>query len=284
MAEESDLSRTEPASPRRLHEARSAGDVPRSAELTAWVVLLSALGVLAWQAPRMLNALQTLTQTAFVHAAEPLSPVFLEAAQSALWAVLPVLVAIFVAALVAPMLLSGWVYAPQVTQADLTRANPFKPLIRLFSADAWFDGAQALLKLALAVVAVGWALSSGWPGLHNLTGSDALGETAGWVGGGVLALAAALAVAAALDAGWRWWRYLRRHAMTWQEVVAEAREAEVHPEVRAQLRSRQQQTGQGGAPDRRAGADAMSSPSPQPSPARGEGANVMPKTIDEVIG
>jgi flagellar biosynthetic protein FlhB len=39
MAEESDLSRTEPASPRRLQQARSQGDVPRSTELTAWVVL-----------------------------------------------------------------------------------------------------------------------------------------------------------------------------------------------------------------------------------------------------
>jgi len=248
MAEETDLSRTEPASPRRLQEARSADDVPRSTELTAWVVLLSALAVLGWLAPRLLNALQALTETAFIHAAQPLSPILIEAAQSALWAVLPVLVVVFVAALLAPMLLSGWVYAPQVTQADLTRANPFKPLARLFSADSLFDGTLTLLKLALVAAAVGWALASGWPGLLNLTGSgvgESLTATAAWIGRGVLALALALAVAAVLDAGWRWWRYLRRHAMTWQEVLAEAREAEGSPEMRAQLRGRQQQAGQG---------------------------------------
>jgi flagellar biosynthetic protein FlhB len=72
-----------------------------------------------------------------------------------------------------------------------------------------------------------------------------LDAAAAWVGRGLLALAAALTLAAALDAGWRWWRYLRRHAMTWQEVVAEAREAEGSPEMRARLRSRQQQSGQG---------------------------------------
>jgi flagellar biosynthetic protein FlhB len=287
MAEETDLSRTEPASPRRLQQARSAGDVPRSAELTAWVVLLSALGMLGWQAPRLMNALQALTEAAFTHAARPLSPAFLEAAQSALWAVLPVLAAIFVAALVAPMLLSGWVFAPQFTEPDMTRANPFKPLGRLFSADSLFDSSLALLKLALAVAAVGWALATGWPGLQNLTGSEmsvALDATVAWVGRGVLALAATLALAAALDAGWRWWRYLRRHAMTWQEVMAEAREAEGSPEMRAQLRSRQQQAGRGGAAQPGAGADAMSPPSPQPSPSRKEGANAGPKTIDEVIG
>jgi flagellar biosynthetic protein FlhB len=245
MAEETDLSRTEPASPRRLQEARSAGDVPRSAELTAWVVLLSALGMLGWLAPRLLQALQDMTEAAFVHAAQPLSPVFLEAAQTALWAVLPVLVVIFVAALVAPLLLSGWVYAPRVTQADLTRAHPFKPIGRLFSVDSLFDGSLALIKLALVVAAVGWALTSGGPGLLSGSGMNvALGATAAWVGSSVQTLTVVLALAAVLDAGWRWWRYLRRHAMTWQEVLAEAREAEVHPEVRAQLRGRQQQAGQ----------------------------------------
>jgi len=247
MAEETDLSRTEPASPRRLQQARSAGDVPRSAELTAWAVLLSALGMLGWLAPRLLNALQVLTEVAFIHAAQPLSPIFIQAAWAALWAVLPVLGVIFAAALVAPILLSGWVFAPQAAQADLTRANPFKPFARLFSVESLFDGSLVLLKLALAAAAVGWVLTSGWSGLHSLTRSAmsvALDATAAWVGRGVLMLAATLTLAAAADAGWRWWRYLRRHAMTWQEVLAEARESEVNPEVRARVRGRQQQAGQ----------------------------------------
>jgi len=247
MAEETDLSRTEPANPRRLQQARSAGDVPRSAELTAWAVLLSALGMLGCLAPRLLNALQVLTEVAFIHAAQPLSPIFIQAAWAALWAVLPVLGVIFAAALVAPILLSGWVFAPQAAQADLTRANPFKPFARLFSVESLFDGSLVLLKLALAAAAVGWVLTSGWSGLHSLTRSEmsvALDATAAWVGRGVLMLAATLTLAAAADAGWRWWRYLRRHAMTWQEVLAEARESEVTPEVRARVRGRQQQAGQ----------------------------------------
>lgn len=247
MAEETDLSRTEPASSRRLQLARSAGDVPRSAELTAWGMLLSALGMLGWLAPRLLEALQTLVEVAFIHAAQPLSPVLIEAAWTALWAVLPVLGVIFAVALVAPVLLSGWVFAPQATQADLSRANPFKPFARLFSIDALFDGSLLLLKLALAAAAVGWVLTGDEPGLPGLARSEmsiALDVTTAWVGRGVLGLAAALTLAAAADAGWRWWRYLRRHAMTWQEVLAEARESEVNPEVRARMRGRQQQAGQ----------------------------------------
>jgi flagellar biosynthetic protein FlhB len=248
MAEETDLSRTEPASPRRLQDARSAGDVPRSGELTAWVTLLAALGVLGWLAPRLVSALRGLTEAAFVHAAQPLAPAFLDSLQALLWAVLPVLAAIFVAALVAPLLLSGWVFAPQRAQADLSRASPLKAFARLLAAESWFDLLSGLLKLLIAAAAVWWALAGSWGALQPV--ADARSEVApdvalAWVGRGLTALAAGLALVAALDAGWRWWRYLRRHAMTWQEVQAEARESEVSPEIRAQLRARQQQAGQG---------------------------------------
>lgn len=280
MAEETDLSRTEPASPRRLQDARSAGDVPRSAELTGWVVLLSALAVLGWQMPHLYGALQTLTAAAFAQATQPLSPAFLDALEQVLWAVLPVLAGTFVAALVAPVLLSGWVFVPQLAEPDLARVRPLKVIARLFSADSWFDGAMALAKLAIAAAAVWWMLASDWAGLQDLAvgaPGTGLSDASAWVGRGVLALAGALALVAAMDAGWRWWRYLRRHAMTWQEVLAEAREAEVHPEIRAQLRSRQQQAGQGAATGSKA----------SPLQPAGEGANAAlraPKTIDEVIG
>jgi len=281
MAEETDLSRTEPASPQRLQQARSAGDVPRSAELTAWVVLLSALGMLGWLAPRLSTALQAMTEAAFIHAATPLSPVFLEAVWSALWALLPVLGVIFAAALVAPMLLSGWVFVPRLTRAELTRASPLKPFARLFSVDSLFDGTQALLKLVLAAAAAGWALASGWPELQDLAGNGigvALPATAAWVGRGVLALAAALALSAALDAGWRWWRYLRRHAMSWQEVLAEARESELHPEMRARLHGRRQ-------PAVRDEAGPLPGLPPVGAHPEGHtGTNAKSKAIDEVIG
>jgi flagellar biosynthetic protein FlhB len=247
MAEESDLSRTEPASSQRLQQARNAGDVPRSAELTAWLVLLVALGMLGWLMPRLLAALQNLTESALVTAAQPLSPLILDAVQPVVWAVFPLLLVVLVAAIVAPLLISGWVFAPQRTQFNLLRINLFKVFSRLLSADFWFDGSLALLKLALVAVAIAWILASGegLQGLTDLPSNSALAHTAAWLERGLLALVTVLALAAALDSGWRWWRYLRQHAMSWQDVQAEAREAEVSPEIRAQLRDRQQQAGQG---------------------------------------
>jgi len=260
MAEETDLSRTEPASPRRLQQARAEGDVPRSSELTAWVVLLSALLALNWFAPRLLRGLEELLETALREAARPVGDTAVVGqALELLLLFLPVLVVVFIAALAGPLLLSGWVFAPRRLQGDATRLNPLRPLTRLLSPEAGFDLGKTLLKLALVAAAVGWALSTGWPALPGLTLSrpDAAGvAVAAWIGRGLMAVVAALAIVAVLDAGWRWWRYLRRHAMTWQEVLAEAREAEGSPEMRARMRQRQQQSGNRAGVPMAAGASA----------------------------
>ena len=279
MAEENDLSRTEPASAKRLQAARRAGDLPRSAEWSAWLGLLAGVGALLWLAPALFTALTTLLQVALQQAAQPGlalaqdSPLY-PALAATFRAALPLLGLVFAAGVLAPLLLSGWTASPEAARFDASRLHPFKAFTRLFSVDGGFDGALVLLKWLLVLGALAWVLSSS-PGVTQ----DAVdfGQTAAWLGRALLILAAALALAAALDAGWRWWRYLRRHAMTWQEVLAEARESEVSPEVRARLRGRQQQAGQGG--------NAMPEASPLPNPPPGgEGAKVTPRAINEVIG
>ncbi len=272
MAEETDLSRSEPPSPRRLQAARGAGDVPRSGEFARWVVLLAGLGMLGWLAERVLTGFETLTASVLQQAAVPVGTDSLQPVLDFLPVLLPLLAAIFVATLAAPLLLSGWTFAPQVARARFDRASPFKPVSRLLSQDAWFDVFLMVLKLGLIAGAVVWALENGWTDLPAADGTTTLREFATWVGNAVMAVALALTLTAALDAGWRWWRYLRRHAMTRQEVLAEAREAELPAEVQAQLRARQE----------RAAQTARGAAGPLPSATQGTSAG--PKTIDEVLG
>ena len=244
MAEETDLSRTEPASPRRLQEARAAGDVPRSSELTGWIVLLAAVAALGWLAPRMTQGLAAMVESSLRIAGDGsvgqlLGGPLLEL----LLLLLAFLAAILIAIVVAPMLLSGWTFAPSAMGADIRRLNPFRPLLRLLSAEGWFDLVRTLLKFVLVAGAVAWALATGWDSLTRFPldhPEQAASAAYAWVGRGLMAILGVLAIVAVLDGGWRWWRYLRRHAMTWQEVLAEAREAEGSPEMRARLRERRQ--------------------------------------------
>lgn len=275
MAEETDLSRTEPASPQRLLAARRAGDVPRSAEWSAWLVLLTGTALLSWGAPRLLEAMQQLMQTAFRQSAQTLAHPF-ELIQALLWMILPGLIALFAAAVLAPMLLRGWVFAPDAARFDGARVGLFRAFGRLGSADAGFDAVLVLLKLVLFAGLVAWAVNdSGLASVSPQAVEVNFSVVLGGVGQGLLILVGWLALSAVLDAGWRWWRYRQRHAMTWQEVLAEAREAEISPEIRAQMRGRQQQ----------AGANAKPGANPHPNPLpEGEGVNARPQAINEVIG
>ncbi len=54
MAEESDLEKTEPASPRRLEKAREEGQVARSRELVTFVMLTTGVGGL-WMLGEMMG-------------------------------------------------------------------------------------------------------------------------------------------------------------------------------------------------------------------------------------
>ncbi len=269
MAEDTELSRTEPPSAKRLREARSRGDVPRSAEWSGWLLLLAGAAALAWLAPQIIAALRELFASTLGNAARPLDSLPTAPVFALVRELLLLLGALFAAALVAPLLLSGWVYAPAAARADFSRL-----LRRILTADAWFAGALGMLKLVLAGSALAWAVSAGWRDWQALVLADpaaGLARAADWVGRGLIVLVAALALVAVLDAGWRWWRYLRRHAMSWREVLAEAREYEVAPELRARLRARQHRAGLAVNPS----AD---------TPPEGKAANARSRAIDEVIG
>lgn len=285
MAEESDLSRTEPASPRRLQQARSEGDIPRSAELTAWVVLVSALAGLSWLAPQIFAALTLNLQTALQSAAQTFPAQPFVSLLSIGAKLLPVLALIFFALLISPMLLSGWVFAPGVLNFNAQRLNPLLAFKRLFSLDGLFAISKTLLKFAL-VIGVCWlTLSDEWTRLWALpaaSSAESFRAAASLLLHGLLAVVGALAVIAIADSGWQWWRYRARHAMTWQEVLAEARESESNPEMRGRMLGRQQaaaaQSSAAPLPDPDE-TTSKAGPLPSPLPLAGEGANVMPKAI-----
>jgi flagellar biosynthetic protein FlhB len=240
MAEETDLSRTEPASPRRLAAARQRGDVPRSRDVSAWLVWTVALAAAAWLAPRWLAAAKALLVASFASAGAGTLRVPVAAVVDALLAVLPFLVIVFGAALVAPFL-TGWVFAPAAFAFDWTRLDPTARIRRLFSAETLFDLARFAVKLAAAAAVSMWLLdalrATFTPAALSPARAFAMAADVVWRTFWVLA--AVLAVFAVLDGAWRVWRHRRRHAMTWQEVLAEAREAEGSPEMRARLRERQ---------------------------------------------
>jgi flagellar biosynthetic protein FlhB len=138
--------------------------------------------------------------------------------------VFPFLAALFVAGLVAPMLLSGWVFSPRVIQFNGERLNPLSRLLRLFSPNGLFDGLKAVLIWLTAGALLAWFFQAHLDELASLSAVP-LDRAAVLAGSllmkGLLLLLGVVFLAALLDAPWQWWRYLKGLAMTRAEVLAE---------------------------------------------------------------
>lgn len=243
MAEESNYSRTEPASEKRLEQARAEGRVPRSSEWSSLLVLGTMAAVLSVWGAHLFGRLLQLFAEHFRQVAQ-MPP---ESASLLVWhvasEVFPFLAALFAAALIAPLLLSGWVFALPVLRFRAERLNPFLFASRLFSASGLFDAFKAILKISvLALLLWGFfrANLDSLAALPALPLQEAIAAAGGKLAEALLLSLAAVLLATLFDAPWQWWRHLRGLAMTRAEILAEARESEGSPALKARMRARRQ--------------------------------------------
>jgi flagellar biosynthetic protein FlhB len=242
MAEESDYSRTEPPSERRLALARAEGSVPRSTELSSLLVVGVMVGSLAIWGAHLFDRLRQLFSEHFRQVAQSFPGSAYGFLQQSAMEILPFLIALFLAALLAPLLLSGWIFAPRVVQFRGERLNPFISTSRMFAANGLVDGFKGGVKvLAFALLSFSFyrANLDGFAGLSAMPLQQAVAAFGGLLIKGMLILLGAMVLVTLIDASWQWWRYLRSLAMSHAEVMAEAREAEGSPELKARIRARQ---------------------------------------------
>jgi flagellar biosynthetic protein FlhB len=251
MAEEaSDLEKTEPASPRRLEQAREEGQVPQSRELSAFLVLMAGSGTLwlagAWLAGRIAGAVsQGLTfgrQAAFDAAA--LSARLFDQASAALATLAPLLLALLAAALAGPFILGGPTFSTQALAPDWTRLDPVKGLGRMFSLHGVGELVKAILKSLLVGGVVLWVVLHEKDRLFALAAQPlevGLVQLALSVLSSTLIIVAGIAVIAAIDVPFQLWQYRRRLRMTKEEVRRELKETEGDPQLKARIRSQQRE-------------------------------------------
>ena len=109
MAEESDLEKTEPASGRRLEQAREEGQVPRSREIGAFLILMVAASAFWFVGPWMMRRTATIVQRGLIidgpQFREPqyMMARFSEASIDALMSFAPLFLVLIVAALLSPL-------------------------------------------------------------------------------------------------------------------------------------------------------------------------------------
>jgi flagellar biosynthetic protein FlhB len=248
VAEDSDLEKTESATPRRREKAREEGQVARSRELVSFALLSAGFfGVWGLSGPIGMH-LQSMLHSAFTfdHAAVFDTNRMLIGAGSigmeGLMALAPVLLLTGLAALLAPIALGGWLISTKSLEPKFDKLNPLTGLGRIFSANGAIQLGMALVK-TLVVGTVGslavWNHKDDILALVTQPLNVALAGS-----GHLIAVCCATTVAgmfliAALDVPYQIWQYEKKLRMTKEEVKREHRENEGDPHVKGRIRAQQ---------------------------------------------
>ncbi|EXI76712.1 MAG TPA: flagellar biosynthesis protein FlhB [Candidatus Accumulibacter phosphatis] len=250
MAEESDLERTEPASARRLEQAREEGQVPRSQEVGAFLVLIVAAAAFMLLGPWMMHRLSGLVRRGLLvdhqaaHEPAQMLTRLADLSAEALLTCTPLFGALLVAVLLSPFFLGSWNFSAKALLPDPSRLDPLKGIGRLVSWSGVVELVKAVAKATLLGGVAAWVL---WSERGDLLAMFAQPLPAGLANAGhllsfsFLAIVSAMLLIVAVDVPFQLWQYQDKLKMSHQEVRQEGKELEGDPEIKGRVRQLQRE-------------------------------------------
>jgi flagellar biosynthetic protein FlhB len=250
MAEDSDLERTEPASPRRLQEARSKGNIPRSRELGTFAVLMAAGVVLLMTGSHLAEGMAAFLRRgltfdrAVMNTPDFMWNTLVHATLEMLQLFFPLFLILLLAVIVAPLMIGGLLFSSEAIQPDFSRLNPLHGIGRIFSVIGLAELGKALAKSLVVGIVGFWiiwrymeeSISLATESLN--AGISHLGSMLGW---SFVLITAAMILIVAIDVPFQLWNYYRKLRMTKEEVRQEMKESEGDPKIKARIRSMQRE-------------------------------------------
>ena len=250
MAEESDLEKTEPASSKRLEQAREEGDVPRSRELSTCAILFAAGGAFWAMGGSMVGQLQQNLIVGLRFERDVAFDFNLMISQiathllSVIIAFAPIAGVLMIVAMGSPALIGGWLFSAKALQPNFARLNPIAGLGNMISVRALVELLKAVVKTIL-VGTVAWMVISHQKeaifGLALEEMSNSIPHVGRILLMSFISIVGALVAIAAVDAPYQMWQYANKLKMTRQEVIQESKEANGNPQIKAKIRQQQRE-------------------------------------------
>ncbi len=242
--------KTEQATPKRIEDARKKGDVPRSKELSTSLVMISGAsgllllggGVGSELLRGISNSLSIERQHIFDVKYMP--EAFAAMATNTLLALLPLGLLLIIASFANAALVGGWSFSLQAISFKAGKLNPLKGIKRIFSANSVNELFKSLAKFVLVAVAAGiWLFYNADEllGLGRQPIVPAIATALRICGMSLLVVSSTLILIALADVPFQISNYNKKLKMTRQEVRDEHKDTEGRPEVKARIRSLQQQ-------------------------------------------
>lgn len=248
MAEESDLEKTEAATPRRLEKAREEGQVARSRELNTFLLLATGVATLWLLGKPLYQSFRSIFRAGMgfdlriLHDSDAMLAFASAAAFNALLAILPLLVLLVLVAIIASVLLGGLTLSSKSLSPKFERLSLLKGLKRMGSLQTLVELLKTLAK-ALIIGGIGaWVI---WSHQESMVALMQLPPQSALIGGMRLValccglITAALLIVVGIDVPWQLYSHYKKLRMSKQEVKEEHKETEGDPQLKAKIRQQQ---------------------------------------------
>jgi len=250
MAEDSDLERTEEATPKRLEKAREEGQVARSQELTTFTLLMVAAAGLLFMGADMIDKLMRIMKVGMqmerdlAFQTDLMLNRLYELTFEGLISIAPILFLLLVVAFFAPMLLSGWMFSTKALMPKFDRINPIKGLGRIFSVNSLIELVKAILKTVViggVAALVIWHNKEAVMALLAMPVDLGISRTGDFLAMSFLLIIGAMMLVVVIDVPYKIWEHAKQQRMTKEDVRKENKDSEGDPFVKARIRGLQRE-------------------------------------------
>lgn len=253
MADENDDEKTEEPSQYKIDESRKKGDVASSKELSSVLLLSGSLltliicGVFIYE--QFTEYIDWMYRLDFkmIYTKEKFGDVISQTMWTLVKCVAPSFGASVCLGILSQFIQIGFLYSPEILNADIERINPIKGFGRMFSKKALVEALKGVFKFTV-VIAITYSVMKDNIGsflgfLHSDAGQSLMFGKYLMVKLG-FSILLGLGVVALADFGWEKWSYRQKMMMTKQEAKEESKEKDGNPEVKNKIRQIQRQMAQ----------------------------------------
>lgn len=248
MAGDSDLEKTEQPTESKIKKAKEQGQIPRSRELTSMIILFVGFVVL-W----IIGATMSVNLTAIIQQGMLLAQRTDDDRQivthlvlmlkSGGWTMLPLLLWLIIAALIAPICIGGLLFNLSSLKPDFKRLNPIAGFSRIMGKRVFAELLKSLLKVILIASVTAWFLWIYFPNMLALPHMSFNRALSGamklliWCG---IWIVISLLPMVCFDIFYQIWSNLKKLKMSKQELKDEFKEQEGDPFIKGRIRQIQQ--------------------------------------------
>lgn len=255
MAEDGDSSQDKSEEPtgRRIEKAREEGQVPRSKELnTTFLLMMGTAGLLIFGSQigqslvNVMRASFSFTRE-YVMDEKQMSMALVNAAIEVAQIVLPLLILLFLAAVIGSVALGGWLFSSKALVPKFSRLDPIKGIGKMFALKSLVELLKAIAKVTLVMFFAVVLIRSKMPellGLGHESVIPAMEHATQILGWSFFLLSCTMIFIAMIDVPFQMYDHIKNLKMTKQEVKDEYKDTEGKPEVKQRIRRLQMEMAQ----------------------------------------